>query len=121
LTTEVSIEQKNRPPPPKYTQGLTLDSANAQNTKEMLSKDNDIVLYIGNLTPRQEQAFKTMLAIGSSETFHLTFLKTYALLAFKTSCSKDGFRSKQIVEMNKASPIIDSSGIGQKIKSSLSL
>lgn len=119
--TGVTIQSKNRPPAPKYTQGLTLDSANASNTKEMLSKDPDIILYIGNLTARQEQSFRTMVAIGKSETFKLKFLEIYGRLAFQTSCSKEGFRSKQIVEMNKASPIIDTMGLGGRAKEALHL
>ena len=114
-------EVQHRPPPPKYQQGLTLDSANASNTKEMLSKDNQVVVYIGNISSREVDSVKLMLTIGQSPVYEMEFLERYANNVLKVSCSKDGFRSKQIVEMNKASPIIDGGGFGSKMKEALHL
>jgi hypothetical protein len=98
-----------------------MDSANASNTKEMLSKDNEVVVYIGNISSREVDSVKLMLTIGQSPIYDMKFLERYANNVLKVSCSKDGFRSKQIVEMNKASPIVDSSGLGSRMKEALHL
>lgn len=119
--TEERQEVIHRPPPPKYQQGVTLDSANALNTKEMLSKDKDVIVYIGNLSSREANAVKLMLAIGQSPLYKMDFLERYAHHVLQVSCSKEGFRSKQIVEMNKASPIIEGGGFSTKMKEALHL